>query len=103
MFSSLDLTLLILIIAGAVVTLVNRLAGHYIMARFEPIHYRVEAALEAVPVAVMITLVVPTVVDGGWLEWGTLFVTFVLGLRLPFIVAVFAALAFLLAMRGFGF
>ena len=55
MFSALDMTLVFLIVAGGVVTLANRLAGHYIMARFEPIPFRVEAALEAVPVAVMIT------------------------------------------------
>jgi len=103
MFSSLDTTLLLLIIVGAVVTLANRLAGHYIMARFEPIPYRVEAALEAVPVAVMITLVVPSVIDGGRLEWLTLAVAMVLALRLPFIVAVFLALAFLLVLRHLGF
>ncbi len=103
MFSALDMTLVFLIVAGGIVTLVNRLAGHYIMARFEPIPFRVEAALEAVPVAVMITLVVPTVVDGGWLEWLTLFVALVLSFRLPFIAAVFAALLFLLGMRYLGF
>lgn len=103
MFSSLDTSLLLLIIVGALVTLINRLAGHYIVARFEPIPYRVEAALEAVPVAVIITLVVPSVVDGGWIEWSTLFVAVILGLRLPFIVAVFGALVFLLALRALGF
>lgn len=103
MFSSLDTTLVLLIIAGGVVTLANRLAGHYIMARFEPIPFRVEAALEAVPVAVMITLVVPSIVEGGWLEWLTLFVALLLSFRLPFIVAVFAALLFLLGMRYLGF
>ncbi len=103
MFSSMDTTLFVLTIVGALVTLANRLAGHYIVARFEPIPYRVEAALEAVPVAVMITLVVPTAVDGGWVEWLTLVVAMLLSLRLPFIISVFSALVFLLVLRHFGF
>ena len=69
-----DPFLLTLILVGAVVTLINRLAGHFIVARFEPIHYRVEAALEAVPVAVMTTLVVPAAVNGGWIATGALVV-----------------------------
>ncbi len=103
MFSLLDTTLVLLIVVGGVVTLANRLAGHYIMARFEPIPFRVEAALEAVPVAVMITLVVPTIVDGGWVEWLTLFVALLLSFRLPFIAAVFVALLFLLGLRYLGY
>ena len=91
-----------LIVAGAAVTLVNRLAGHYVLARFEPIPYRVEAALEAVPIAVMTTLVVPAAVDGGPAEWICLGAAMVLSLRLPFMVCVFAALALLLVLRGQG-
>ncbi len=90
-----------LLIVGSVVTLINRLAGHYILARFEPIPYRVEAALEAVPVAVMTTLVVPAAINGGWHEWVCLAIAMVLCFRAPFIVAVFGALAVLLALRNF--
>lgn len=96
-----DPFLLQLIIVGALVTLVNRLAGHYILARFEPINYRVEASLEAVPVAVMTTLVVPAVVNGGWLEWISLVVAMVLCLYVPFVVAVFGAVAVLVLSRYF--
>ena len=100
---TMESSLLLLIIIGAVVTLVNRLAGHYVMARFEPIPFRVEAALEAVPVAVMITLVVPATIDGGVAEWISLALAILFSLRMPFVVAVFAALGVLLVLRNLGF
>ncbi len=96
-----DPLLLQLIIVGALVTLINRLAGHYILARFEPINYRVEAALEAVPVAVMTTLVMPAVVTGGWLERLCLVIAMVLCLRVPFAAAVFGAVGALVIYRNF--
>lgn len=94
-----DPFMLYLIGVGAVVTLINRLAGHYVLARFEPIPFRVEAALEAVPVAVMTTLFIPATVNGGWQEWAALMSAMLLCLRLPFIFSVVGALAVLLALR----
>jgi len=96
-----DPFLLYLIVAGALVTFVNRLAGHYILVRFEPIPHRVEAALEAVPVAVMTTLVVPAAVNGGWHEWVSLATAMIMCLRVPYIVAAIGALAVLLLLRNF--
>ena len=90
-----------LIVVGAIVTLVNRLAGHYILTRFEPINYRVEAALEAVPVAVMTTLVVPAVVNGSWPEWLCFIIAMVLSVRVSFTYAVFGSVAVLLIIRQF--
>ena len=90
-----------LIIAGAIVTLINRLAGHYILTRFEPINYRLEAALEAVPVAVMTTLVVPAVVHGSWPEWLCFSIAMVLSLRVSFTISVFGSVAVLLLIRQF--
>jgi len=95
-----DPFMLQLIMVGAVVTLINRLAGHYFLVRFEPIPYRVEAALEAVPVAVMTTLVVPAAVDGSWPEWICLITAMVLCLRVPFVVAVLGAVGVLLMLRA---
>ena len=102
MFEALDWNMMLLIVIGAIVTLVNRMAGHYIMAPFEPIHYRVEAALEAVPVAVMTTLVVPSAVNGGPAEWICLVAAMVFSLRLPFMFAVFGAIVVLLVLRQLG-
>ena len=102
MFEQLDWYLVLIVVVGSAVTLVNRLAGHYILARFEPIPYRVEAALEAVPVAVMTTLVVPAALNGGPAEWAALAVAFALGLRLHFLIAGFGGMAVLLLLRRAG-
>ena len=47
------------ILAGAFLTYLTRIGGHLILSRFERIHPRVEAALNAVPAAVLTTLVAP--------------------------------------------
>lgn len=54
-----------IILAGAVVTYLSRAGGHLVMSRFERIHPRVEAGLNAVPAAVLTTLVAPAAVHGG--------------------------------------
>ncbi len=101
MIEPLDGALLTIIVVGGLVTLVNRLAGHYILAYFEPIPYRVEAALEAVPVAVMTTLVVPAAVNGGPAEWVCLASAIVLSLRFGAVTSAFLALGLLLVLRAF--
>ncbi|WP_274424399.1 AzlD family protein [Chelativorans sp. YIM 93263] len=53
------------IIAGAVLTYATRAGGHLVLSRFERIHPRVEAGLNAVPAAVLTTLVAPAAVNGG--------------------------------------
>lgn len=48
-----------IVLAGAVLTYLTRSGGHLVLSRFERIHPRVEAALDAVPAAVLTTLVAP--------------------------------------------
>ncbi len=57
--------LVLLILAGAVATYVTRISGHLILSRFGAIHPRVEAALDAVPTAVLAALVAPSVITRG--------------------------------------
>ena len=52
-----------IIIAGAIATYLTRIGGHLVISRFEHIHPRVEAGLNAVPAAVLTTLVAPAAVD----------------------------------------
>ena len=52
-------TILWIIVAGAVATYLTRIGGHLVLSRFERIHPRVEAALNAVPAAVLTTLFAP--------------------------------------------
>lgn len=54
-----------IIIAAAIATYGTRAGGHLILSRFERIHPRVEAGLNAVPAAVLTTLVAPAVTAGG--------------------------------------
>ena len=58
----------VLILLTGVVTYVTRTAGHVVLARFRKLHPRVEAALEAVPGAVLVTLVLPPALTNGPVE-----------------------------------
>jgi len=58
-------TTLWIIIVAAIATYLTRAGGHLILSRFERIHPRVEAGLNAVPAAVLTTLVAPAVMAGG--------------------------------------
>lgn len=55
-------------LAGAVLTYLTRIGGHLVLSRFERIHPRVEAGLDAVPAAVLTTLVAPAAMEGGLAE-----------------------------------
>lgn len=54
-----------IIIAGAVMTYLTRIGGHLVLSRFDRIHPRVEAGLDAVPAAVLTTIVAPAAYHGG--------------------------------------
>jgi uncharacterized membrane protein len=53
-----------IIIAAAIVTYLTRAGGFWVLSRFERIHPRVEAGLNAVPPAVLTTLVAPQMATG---------------------------------------
>jgi uncharacterized membrane protein len=55
-----------IILAGAVLTFLTRIGGHLVLSRFERIHPRVEVALNAVPAAVLTTLVAPAAATPDW-------------------------------------
>ncbi|MEO0498475.1 MAG: AzlD domain-containing protein [Pseudomonadota bacterium] len=95
-----DVTLYLIILVGGAVTLINRMAGHYVLRRFEPIPYRVEAALEAVPVAVITAIILPAAIDGGWMERLVLVVAMLLGVRFSFLVAGGLSLVLLIVLRS---
>lgn len=83
----------------AIATIATRFGGHLILARFNSIHPRVEAALDAVPSAVMTALVAPYLVSHSWAETVTLIVTILLARRLPLVLCVFVGLALLVMLR----
>jgi uncharacterized membrane protein len=74
-------TLVWIILAGAVATYASRIGGHLVLSRFERIHPRVEAGLNAVPAAVLTTLVAPVATTGGPAEWLALIAAGLVALR----------------------
>ncbi|TIL36111.1 AzlD family protein [Mesorhizobium sp.] len=90
-------TTLWIIIAGAIATYLTRIGGHLVISRFENIHPRVEAGLNAVPAAVLTTLVAPAALGGGPAEWAALTVAGLVSLRSG-LMAMFLAGAFVLVL-----
>lgn len=70
-----------IIVGGAIATYLSRIGGHLLLSRFERIHPRVEAGLNAVPAAVLTTLVAPAATTGGPIEWTALAVAGAVALR----------------------
>ncbi|RVD64796.1 AzlD family protein [Mesorhizobium sp. M7A.F.Ca.ET.027.03.2.1] len=89
------------IIAGAVATYLTRIGGHLVISRFETIHPRVEAGLNAVPAAVLTTLVAPELLNAGPAEWAALVVTALVSLRGGLMAMFLAGAAVLIIARQF--
>ena len=71
-----------LILALGVATYATRSLGYLIVAQFGTLHPRVMAALDAVPAAVITTIVLPPVIEGGFAERLTFVIAVLLSLRL---------------------
>ena len=94
-------TTLWIIIAGAVATYLTRIGGHLVISRFERIHPRVEAGLNAVPAAVLTTLVAPAALSAGPAELAALVVTAIVSLRGGLMSMFLAGAAVLIVARQF--
>ena len=70
-----------LIAVLGIVTLATRAGGYLMILMFKTIHPRVEAALDAVPAAVLTTIVVPVAMTSGWKEALTIIASAFVGLR----------------------
>jgi uncharacterized membrane protein len=90
-----------IIIAAAIATYLTRIGGHLVISRFETIHPRVEAGLNAVPAAVLTTLVAPEMLNAGPAEWAALVVTAVVSLRGGLMAMFLAGAAVLIIARQF--
>ncbi|TIO09214.1 AzlD family protein [Mesorhizobium sp.] len=94
-------TTLWIIIAGAIATYLTRVGGHLVISRFENIHPRVEAGLNAVPAAVLTTLVAPAALGAGPAEWAALIVAALVSLRGGLMTMFLAGAAVLILARQF--
>jgi uncharacterized membrane protein len=89
-------------VSGAILTYLTRIGGYLVISRFNQLHPRVEAGLNAVPVAVLTTLFAPAVVDGGPVEWATLAVAAAIAFSgRSFLIMFLIATAVLVALRQF--
>ncbi|MGE0503000.1 MAG: AzlD family protein [Rhizobiaceae bacterium] len=80
-----------IILTGAVVTYLTRAGGHLVLSRFQRIHPRVEAGLNAVPAAVLTTLFAPAVAAGGPAEIAAIVVAALVHLATGGLMAMFLA------------
>ncbi len=92
-----------IIVAGAVLTYLTRVGGHLVLSRFQRIHPRVQAGLDAVPTAVLTSIVAPYAVNAGVAEGVTLVAAALLSLRLGTVTTIAIAAATLIALRAAGF
>ena len=90
-----------IILAGAAATYLTRIVGHLVLARFDRIHPRVEAGLNAVPAAVLTTLVAPEATAGGPVELTALAVAGVVALRGGLLAMFLTGAAVLIVLRQF--
>lgn len=88
-----------IIVAGAVVTYLTRIGGDLVLSRFDRIPQRVEAALNAVPAAVLTTLVAPAALSAGPVEFAALAVAALTALRAGMLAMFVTGVGVLLAGR----
>lgn len=93
----------LLIALCAVLTYLTRIGGHFVLARFGQLPPRVEAALDAVPAAVLTTIVAPVLVTGDWPERIAILVCALLAFRLPLILTVAIGVGLVAGARALGF
>ena len=89
-----------IILASAVLTYLSRIGGHLVLSRFDRIHLRVEASLNAVPAAVLTTLVAPAAYNGGPAEIAAMVVAAIVGWRSGLMTMFVIGAAVLIAGRN---
>ncbi|MDK4731239.1 MULTISPECIES: AzlD family protein [unclassified Rhizobium] len=94
-----DLHMALVILAAAVATFATRIGGYILITRMKSIPPRMEAALNAVPAAVLTTLVAPAFFIGGWESKLALIVALFVGLRISHTWMLLAAWVVVMAWR----
>ena len=92
----------IIILLTGLVTYLTRSAGHVVLARFKSLPPRAEAALEAVPAAVLVTLVLPPALTNGPVELLAMLVALVASFRLSPTLVLVIGMAIVIVGRSFG-
>lgn len=92
-------TIFWIVCAAALATYATRIGGHLVLSRFEKVHPRVEAGLNAVPAAVLTTLVAPAAMNAGPAELVALAVAGIVSLRAGLLTMFLVGAAVLIALR----
>ena len=90
------------ILALGVGTYATRIGGHLVLSRFQRMDPRIEAALDAVPAAVMTAIVAPLALASGWAEAGAAAATMFASRRLPIHWALLIGVGAVVALRAAG-
>lgn len=90
-----------IILAGAFVTYLTRVGGHLVLSQFSSVPPRLEAALNAVPAAVLTTLVAPALISAGPVELMAITVAGLVALRAGMMTMFLTGAVVLVAGRYF--
>jgi uncharacterized membrane protein len=90
----------LIILGGALATYASRAGGHLVLSRLKAVPPRLEAALDAVPAAVLTAIVAPSLLTGGPIELLSLAVAGMASLRFAALPSFLAGAAMLMAGRA---
>lgn len=96
---SLDTTTLLAIICMAVVTYFTRVAGLFVADRLV-LTGRAKAAFDAIPPAVLVSVIAPTALTTGWAEAIAAAITAVAAFRLPLLATIAVGVVSVVVLRG---
>ncbi|MDY8109621.1 AzlD domain-containing protein [Fulvimarina sp. 2208YS6-2-32] len=92
---------LIVVLAG-ILTYLTRIGGYLLIRTVGELPPRLEAALDAVPAAVLTTIFAPVMISGDWPERAALVLCGLLAFRLPLIATVAFGAGFVALARAIG-
>lgn len=93
---------IVLIVTLGLTTYATRVGGHLILSRFQRIDPRAEAALDAVPAAVLTAIVAPAALAAGPAEALAAILTGAAALRFSILTTVAVGVVTVLALRAAG-
>ena len=94
--------MLLIILGAAIATYITRIAGYLLIRSLKVIPARVEAGLNAVPAAVLTTLVAPAALTGGPETAAALAVCLLVGYRISGFPLLIVGWAVAMTIRHFG-
>lgn len=95
---SIDIVTAATIVAMAVVTYLTRIAGLALKGRLN-VSPRAQAALDAIPPAVLIAVIAPSLLATGWRETAASIVTIAAATRLPLLGTVAVGVTAIVVLR----